>query len=45
MPGQVVPDGVPSDEQVIPGVDEIGANNRETLRRLGHEGWRRLFTE
>lgn len=26
------------------GVDDIGAKNIETLRRLGHEGWQRLWT-
>jgi hypothetical protein len=25
------------------GIDDIGSRNVETLRRLGHEGWRRLF--
>jgi uncharacterized protein len=25
------------------GIDDIGATNMETLRRLGHEGWRRLW--
>ncbi len=25
------------------GIDDIGARNIETLRRLGHEGWRRLW--
>jgi len=33
-------------EQAIasfPGIDDIGANNIQTLRRLGHEGWRRLW--
>jgi hypothetical protein len=25
------------------GIDDIGARNMETLRRLGHEGWRRLW--
>lgn len=29
----------------FPGVDEIGTRNMETLRRLGHEGWRRLWIE
>lgn len=28
----------------FPNVDDIGTNNMETLRRLGHEGWRRLWT-
>lgn len=27
----------------FPGVDDIGTTNMETLRRLGHEGWRRLW--
>ena len=27
----------------FPGVDEIGRKNIQTLRRLGHEGWRRLW--
>lgn len=27
----------------FPGIDGIGPRNMETLRRLGHEGWRRLF--
>jgi hypothetical protein len=27
----------------FPGIDEIGTSNMETLRRLGHEGWRRLW--
>lgn len=27
----------------FPGIDDIGARNIETLRRLGHEGWRRLW--
>lgn len=29
----------------FPHVDGIGANNRETLLRLGQEGWRRLWIE
>lgn len=29
----------------FPGIDEIGPRNMETLRRLGHEGWRRLWIE
>ena len=29
----------------FPAIDEIGARNIETLRRLGHEGWRRLWIE
>ena len=29
----------------FPGIDEIGPRNIETLRRLGHEGWRRLWIE
>jgi hypothetical protein len=29
----------------FPGVDEIGTKNIETLRRLGHEGWRRLWLD
>lgn len=27
----------------FPGIDEIGPKNMETLRRLGHEGWQRLW--
>lgn len=27
----------------FPGIDEIGPRNMETLRRLGHEGWRQLW--
>jgi hypothetical protein len=29
----------------FPGIDEIGPRNMETLRRLGHEGWRRLWID
>lgn len=29
----------------FPDVDNIGTRNMEKLRRLGHEGWRRLWTE
>ncbi|WP_161811250.1 DUF1415 domain-containing protein [Steroidobacter agaridevorans] len=29
----------------FPGIDEIAPRNMETLRRLGHEGWRRLWIE
>jgi hypothetical protein len=29
----------------FPAVDEIGAKNMETLRRLGHDGWRRLWLQ
>jgi uncharacterized protein len=29
----------------FPGIDEIGTRNMATLRRLGHEGWRRLWIE
>jgi hypothetical protein len=29
----------------FPDIDEIGSRNMETLRRLGHEGWRRLWIE
>lgn len=29
----------------FPDIDEIGTRNIETLRRLGHEGWRRLWIE
>jgi hypothetical protein len=29
----------------FPGIDQIGAGNIQTMRRLGHEGWRRLWTE
>jgi uncharacterized protein len=28
----------------FPGIDEIGPRNIDTLRRLGHEGWCRLWT-
>ena len=27
----------------FPDIDSIGATNRETLLRLGHEGWRQLW--
>lgn len=27
----------------FPGIAEIGGTNIQTLRRLGHDGWRRLF--
>lgn len=27
----------------FPDIDRIGATNQETLRRLGHEGWRQLW--
>lgn len=27
----------------FPHIDRIGATNKETLRRLGHEGWRQLW--
>lgn len=27
----------------FPGIDDIGPRNMETLRRLGHEGWRQLW--
>jgi uncharacterized protein len=27
----------------FPDIDSIGATNQETLRRLGHEGWRQLW--
>jgi hypothetical protein len=27
----------------FPGIDDIGTRNIATLRRLGHEGWRRLW--
>ena len=27
----------------FPGVDDIGEKNMDTLRRLGHEGWRQLW--
>lgn len=27
----------------FPGIDDIGSRNMDTLRRLGHEGWRRLW--
>jgi hypothetical protein len=29
----------------FPGVDDIGIRNIDTLRRLGHEGWRRLWID
>jgi uncharacterized protein len=29
----------------FPGIDEIGPRNIETLRRLGHEGWRQLWID
>jgi len=29
----------------FPGIDEIGPRNMDTLRRLGHEGWRRLWLD
>jgi hypothetical protein len=29
----------------FPGVDEVGEKNTETLRRLGPEGWRRLWLD
>jgi hypothetical protein len=29
----------------FPNIDEIGPKNMETLRRLGHEGWRRLWID
>lgn len=29
----------------FPGIDEIGPKNMQTLRRLGHEGWRRLWID
>jgi uncharacterized protein len=29
----------------FPGVHDIGIRNIETLRRLGHEGWRRLWID
>lgn len=29
----------------FPGIDEIGPRNMATLRRLGHEGWRRLWPQ
>jgi uncharacterized protein len=29
----------------FPHIDRIGATNRETLLRLGHEGWRRLWID
>jgi uncharacterized protein len=28
----------------FPHIDRIGVMNKETLRRLGHEGWRQLWT-
>ena len=28
----------------FPGINDIGPRNIDTLRRLGHEGWRRLWT-
>jgi hypothetical protein len=29
----------------FPDIEEIGPKNMETLRRLGHEGWRRLWID
>jgi hypothetical protein len=29
----------------FPGIEDIGPKNMETLRRLGHEGWRRLWID
>jgi hypothetical protein len=29
----------------FPAIDEIGSRNMETLRRLGHEGWQRLWID
>ena len=29
----------------FPAIDEIGPRNMQTLRRLGHEGWRRLWID
>lgn len=29
----------------FPGIDEIGPKNMQTLRQLGHEGWRRLWID
>ncbi|MBL8270106.1 DUF1415 domain-containing protein [Steroidobacter sp.] len=29
----------------FPGIDEIGPKNMDTLRRLGHEGWQRLWID
>jgi uncharacterized protein len=29
--------------ETFPGIDDIGPRNIETLRRLGHEGWRQLW--
>lgn len=29
----------------FPRIDEIGPRNMQTLRRLGHEGWRRLWLD
>jgi len=29
----------------FPDIDEIGPRNMQTLRRLGHEGWRRLWLD
>jgi hypothetical protein len=29
----------------FPDIEEIGPRNMETLRRLGHEGWRRLWID
>lgn len=29
----------------FPNIEEIGPKNMETLRRLGHEGWRRLWID
>ena len=36
-------DSVTRAVESFPGIDDIGAANMETLRRLGHEGWRRLW--
>lgn len=29
----------------FPAIDEVGPKNMETLRRLGHDGWRRLWVD
>jgi hypothetical protein len=29
----------------FPGIDQIGPRNMQTLRKLGHEGWRRLWID
>lgn len=36
-------DSVARAAESFPLIDTIGARNKETLRRLGHEGWRQLW--